>query len=39
MSAPGFTVLREVKARADAPPVYAMWRPAKARQGSSTMSQ
>jgi ribosomal protein S18 acetylase RimI-like enzyme len=35
----GFTVLREVKARADAPPVTAMWRPAKARQGSSTMSQ
>jgi ribosomal protein S18 acetylase RimI-like enzyme len=35
----GFTVLSEVRARADAPPVYAMWRPAKARQGSSTMSQ
>ncbi|HXJ03044.1 MAG TPA: GNAT family N-acetyltransferase [Micropepsaceae bacterium] len=35
----GFAVTREVKARADAPPVYAMWRPAKTRQGSSTMSQ
>jgi ribosomal protein S18 acetylase RimI-like enzyme len=35
----GFTVLREVKARPDAPPVTAMWRPAKARQGSNTMSQ
>ncbi|HEY4264071.1 MAG TPA: N-acetyltransferase [Micropepsaceae bacterium] len=28
----GFAVLREVKAHADAPPVTAMWRPAKARQ-------
>jgi ribosomal protein S18 acetylase RimI-like enzyme len=27
----GFTVTSEIKARADAPPVYAMWRPAKAR--------
>ena len=35
----GFTVMREIRARADAPPVYAMKRPAKARQGSSTMSQ
>jgi ribosomal protein S18 acetylase RimI-like enzyme len=26
----GFTVTREIKARADAPPVYAMWRPANA---------
>jgi len=25
----GFSVTREIKARADAPPVYAMWRPAK----------
>ena len=35
----GFAVTREVKARPDAPPVFAMWRAAKARQGSSTMSQ
>ena len=35
----GFSVTREIHARADAPPVYAMWRPAKAGQGSSTMSQ
>jgi ribosomal protein S18 acetylase RimI-like enzyme len=35
----GFVVTREVKARPDAPPVFAMWRAAKARQGSSTMSQ
>jgi ribosomal protein S18 acetylase RimI-like enzyme len=35
----GFSVTREVKARADAPPIYAMWRPAGTRQGSSTMSQ
>jgi ribosomal protein S18 acetylase RimI-like enzyme len=35
----GFSVTGEVKARADAPPVYAMWRPAKARQGSNTISQ
>jgi ribosomal protein S18 acetylase RimI-like enzyme len=35
----GFSVTGEVKARPDAPPVYTMWRPAKARQGSSTMSQ
>jgi ribosomal protein S18 acetylase RimI-like enzyme len=27
----GFSVTREVKARPDAPPVYAMWRPAKER--------
>jgi ribosomal protein S18 acetylase RimI-like enzyme len=26
----GFTVTHEIKARSDAPPVYAMWRPAKA---------
>jgi ribosomal protein S18 acetylase RimI-like enzyme len=35
----GFVVTREVRARPDAPPVFAMWRAAKARQGSSTMSQ
>ena len=35
----GFSVTREIRARGDAPPVYAMWRPARARQGSSTMSQ
>ncbi|HEX3485172.1 MAG TPA: GNAT family N-acetyltransferase [Micropepsaceae bacterium] len=35
----GFSVTNEVKARRDAPPVYAMWRPAKTGQGSSTMSQ
>jgi ribosomal protein S18 acetylase RimI-like enzyme len=27
----GFSVMREIKARANAPPVYAMWRPAKPR--------
>jgi ribosomal protein S18 acetylase RimI-like enzyme len=27
----GFTVTSEIKARPDAPPVYAMWRPARAR--------
>jgi ribosomal protein S18 acetylase RimI-like enzyme len=32
----GFSVMREIRARSDAPPVFAMWRP---RQGSSTMSQ
>jgi ribosomal protein S18 acetylase RimI-like enzyme len=40
----GFVVTREVKARPDAPPVFAMWRApvtslGKTRQGSSTMSQ
>jgi hypothetical protein len=35
----GFSVLREIKARRDAPPVFAMRRPARALQGSSTMSQ
>jgi ribosomal protein S18 acetylase RimI-like enzyme len=35
----GFARLREVRARGDAPPVSAMWRPAKPRQGSRTMSQ
>ena len=35
----GFSVIREIKARADAPPIFAMWRPASVRQGSSTMSQ
>jgi ribosomal protein S18 acetylase RimI-like enzyme len=35
----GFSVTREIRARRDAPPVFAMWRPAKARQGSRTMSQ
>ena len=35
----GFAVSREIRACADAPPVYAMWRPARPRQGSSTMSQ
>ena len=35
----GFSVIREVRARRDAPPVFAMWRPAKTAQGSSTMSQ
>ena len=34
----GFSVMREIKARADAPPVYAMWRP-KQDYGSRTMSQ
>jgi ribosomal protein S18 acetylase RimI-like enzyme len=34
----GFSVTREIRARSDAPPVFAMWRPAS-RQGSSTMSQ
>jgi ribosomal protein S18 acetylase RimI-like enzyme len=28
----GFCVLREIKARTDAPPVYAMWRPARKRE-------
>jgi len=27
----GFSVTQEIKARADAPPVYAMWRPAKSK--------
>jgi ribosomal protein S18 acetylase RimI-like enzyme len=37
----GFSVVREIKARDRAPPVYAMWRPARTHmaQGSSTMSQ
>jgi ribosomal protein S18 acetylase RimI-like enzyme len=40
----GFAVTREVKARPDAPPVFAMWRAPKSslgktRQGSSTISQ
>jgi len=35
----GFGVTSEVIARNDAPPLYGMWRPARARQGSSTMSQ
>jgi ribosomal protein S18 acetylase RimI-like enzyme len=35
----GFAVTREVKARPDAPPVFAMWRAGKSRQGSSTISQ
>ncbi len=41
----GFAVTREIVARGDAPPLFAMWRPAKAApdprtvQGSSTMSQ
>jgi ribosomal protein S18 acetylase RimI-like enzyme len=41
----GFSVTREIVARRDAPPLFAMWRPAKARpdprtrQGSRMMSQ
>ena len=40
----GFEVVGEVIARSDAPPLYAMWRPARGRksdadQGSSTISQ
>jgi len=40
----GFEVVGEVIARSDAPPLYAMWRPARNRkteadQGSRTMSQ
>jgi len=34
----GFSVMREIKARDDAPPVYAMWRP-RSDYGSRTMSQ
>lgn len=34
----GFSVTDEIKARNDAPPVFAMWRPRRA-QGSSTISQ
>ena len=34
----GFAVTAEIKARPDAPPIFAMWRPRKA-QGSSTISQ
>ena len=34
----GFTVVHEIKAREDAPPVYAMWRQ-KTDYGSRTMSQ
>ena len=34
----GFSVVREIKARDDAPPVYAMWRP-RTDYGSRTMSQ
>jgi ribosomal protein S18 acetylase RimI-like enzyme len=37
--AAGFSVVQEVKARKDAPPVFAMRRPAKPVYGSSTMSQ
>lgn len=41
----GFSVTRAIVARSDAPPLFAMWRPAKTesdprtRQGSRTMSQ
>ena len=37
--AAGFSVIQEIRARKDAPPVFAMWRPAKPGYGSSTMSQ
>ena len=37
--AAGFSVIQEVRARKDAPPVFAMRRPAKPHYGSSTMSQ
>jgi ribosomal protein S18 acetylase RimI-like enzyme len=35
----GFSVLHEIRARGDAPPVFAMRRPARSPQGSRTMSQ
>ena len=35
----GFSVIQEIRARKDAPPVFAMRRPPKAAYGSSTMSQ
>jgi ribosomal protein S18 acetylase RimI-like enzyme len=35
----GFAVSREIVARKDAPPLFAMWRPPRTVQGSSTMSQ
>ena len=34
----GFSVTAEIKARKDAPPVFAMWRPRRD-QGSRTISQ
>jgi ribosomal protein S18 acetylase RimI-like enzyme len=34
----GFSVIREIRARSDAPPIFALWRSKKA-QGSSTISQ
>ncbi len=35
----GFSTLREIRARSDAPPIVAMWREARTHQGSSTISQ
>ena len=35
----GFSITSEVRARKDAPPIFAMWRAARPRQGSSTISQ